>query len=159
MVMLFFGWGPFGFLALLAPFLLMFAALRVGTALFRRLQDEPEDERPHLRGRGGFHRYAADDRVAAEPRAPFGVPSPLGMPSPLGRRSFDSRVFRLAYQNGGRVTVSQVVMETGMSLEQAEAYLDQLCDGVRVRMEVSDSGRVTYEFPELTDGRGNPGPA
>ena len=152
MVMLFFGWGPLGFLALLAPFLLMFAALRVGTALFRRIQDEPEDERPHLRGRGGLHRYAADDRVA-EPRAPFGVPSPLG------RRSFDSRVFRLAYQNGGRVTVSQVVMETGMSLEQAEAYLDQLCDGVRVRMEVSDSGRVTYEFPELTDGRGNPGPA
>ena len=152
MVMLFFGWGPFGFLALLAPFLLMFAALRVGTALFRRIQDEPEDDRPHLRGRGGVYRYPADDSVAAEPRAPFGVPNPFG------RRSFDSRVFRLAYQNGGRVTVSQVVMETGMSLEQAEAYLDQLCDGVRVRMEVSDNGRVTYEFPELTDGRGSPGP-
>ncbi len=146
MAMLFFGWGPFGFLSLLVPALLAFAVLRLGTTIFRRIQDESEEDRRHLRGRGdGVHRYAADEGVATERRAPF------GMQNPFGRRSLDSRVFRLAYRNGGRVTVSQVVMETGMSLEQTEAYLDQLCDGVRVRMEVSDGGLVTYEFPELTD--------
>ncbi len=151
--MLFFGWGPFGFLTLLVPVLLAFAFLRLGTTIFRRIQDESDDDRPHLRGRGGTHRYAADEEVATERRAPFGVQNPFG------KRSLDSRVFRLAYRNGGRVTVSQVVMETGMSLEQTEAYMDQLCDGVRVRMEVSDGGLVTYEFPELTDRFGSAGPA
>ena len=149
--MLFFGWGPFGFLTLLVPVLLAFAFLRLGTALFRRIQDESDEDRHRLHGRGGVHRYAVDDSPATERRAPF------GMQNPFGRRSLDSRVFRLAYRHGGRVTVSQVVMETGMSLEQTEAYLDQLCDGVRVRMEVSDGGLVTYEFPELTDP-GSAGP-
>lgn len=149
--MLFFGWGPFGFLTLLVPVLLAFALLRLGTTIFRRIQDE-SDDRLHLRGRGGVHRYA-DEEVATERRPPF------NMQNPFGRRSLDSRVFRLAYRNGGRVTVSQVVMETGMSLEQTEAYMDQLCDGVRVRMEVSDGGLVTYEFPELTDRLGSAGPA
>ncbi len=149
--MLFFGWGPFGFLTLLVPVLLAFAFLRLGTTIFRRIQDESDDR--HLRGRSGVHRYAADEGVTAERRAPFGVQNPFG------RRSLDSRVFRLAHRNGGRVTVSQVVMETGMSLEQTEAYMDQLCDGIRVRMEVSDGGLVTYEFPELTDRFGSAGPA
>ena len=150
--MLFFGWGPFGFLTLLVPVLLAFAFLRLGTTIFRRIQDESDDDR-YLRGRRGVHRYAADEEVATERRAPFGVQNPFG------KRSLDSRVFRLAYRNGGRVTVSQVVMETGMSLEQTEAYMDQLCDGVRVRMEVSDGGLVTYEFPELTGRFGSAGPA
>lgn len=153
--MLFFGWGPFGFLTLLMPVLLAFALLRLGTTIFRRIQDESDDERLPLRGRGGVHRYAADENVATERRPPFG----MGVQNPFGRRSLDSRVFRLAYRNGGRVTVSQVVMETGMSLEQTEAYLDHLCDGVRVRMEVSEGGLVTYEFPELIDRFGSAGPA
>ena len=150
--MLFFGWGPFGILTLLFPVLLAFALLRIGTSLFRRIQNDTDDDR-YLRGRHGPHRYAADEGVASERRAPFGVQNPFG------KRSLDSRVFRLADRNGGRVTVSQVVMETGMSLEQTEAYMDQLCDGVRVRMEVSDGGLVTYEFPELTDRFGSAGPA
>lgn len=150
--MLFFGWGPFGFLTLLVPVLLAFALLRLGTTIFRRIQDESDDDR-YLRGRGGVHRYPADEEVATERRPPF------NMQNPFGKRSLDSRVFRLAYRNGGRVTVSQVVMETGMSLEQTEAYMDQLCDGVRVRMEVSDGGLVTYEFPELTDRSGSAGSA
>ena len=151
--MLFFGWGPFGFLTLLVPVLLAFALLRLGTTIFRRIQEESDDDRLPLRGRGGVHRYAADEEVATERRPPF------NMQNPFGKRSLDSRVFRLAHRNGGRVTVSQVVMETGMSLEQTEAYMDQLCDGVRVRMEVSDGGLVTYEFPELTDRFGSAGPA
>ena len=149
--MLFFGWGPFGFLTLLLPVLLLFAFLRLGTAVFRRIQDESDDDRMFVRGRGGAHRYAAEESVASARRAP------LGMQNPFGRRSLDSRVFRLAYRSGGRVTVSQVVMETGMTLEQTEAYMDQLCDGIRVRMEVSDGGLVTYEFPELTNRPGGAG--
>ncbi len=150
--MLFFGWGPFGFLTLLVPVLLAFAFLRLGTTIFRRIQDESDDDRPNLRGRRSARHYDADESEASAPRAPFNVQNPFG------RRSLDSRVFRLAYRNGGRITVSQVVMETGMSLEQTETYLDQLCDGVRVRMEVSDGGLVTYEFPELTDRLGSSGP-
>ena len=46
-----------------------------------------------------------------------------------------------------------------MSLEQTEVYMDQLCNGVRVTMEVSDRGLLTYEFPELADCFDSDGPA
>ena len=63
----------------------------------------------------------------------------------------DAQIFRLAQDHGGRLTVSDVVVSTGMTAARAEEALQRLTDGVRVRMEVKDSGRVVYEFVELID--------
>ncbi|MEE8441918.1 MAG: hypothetical protein V3S41_09365 [Spirochaetia bacterium] len=66
--------------------------------------------------------------------------------------SEEVRIYRLAGRLGGVLTVSDVVVEIGCSVAAAEALLQHITDGVRVRMEVLDDGRVRYEFPELFDG-------
>ncbi|MFQ3621435.1 MAG: hypothetical protein SNJ78_10900 [Spirochaetales bacterium] len=60
-----------------------------------------------------------------------------------------ARIFRLAQRLGGRVTLSDIVIETGMDPKQAEKFIESLVDGVRVRMEVDEKGIVYYEFPEI----------
>ena len=61
----------------------------------------------------------------------------------------DAVIYRLAKKLKGRVTVSDVVVATGMSSDQAEQLLQKMVDGTRVRMEVSSEGMVLYEFVEL----------
>lgn len=61
----------------------------------------------------------------------------------------DAVIYRLAKKLKGRVTVSDVVVATGMSSDQAEQLLQKMVDGTRVRMEVSSEGMVLYEFLEL----------
>lgn len=63
--------------------------------------------------------------------------------------SFARDVFRLASQNDGVLTVSDVVVETGLEPKEAERRLNDLVDSQRVTMEVTDDGRVRYEFPEM----------
>jgi len=65
--------------------------------------------------------------------------------------SLQARVFRLAKRRRGRVTLSDVVIEMGISLSDAEVLMNALVDNMHVRMEVNDQGRIYYEFPELTD--------
>ena len=83
----------------------------------------------------------------------FGVPQEAYRkdPRPLirGKGSDESRIFKLALRLKGRLTVSDVVIETGLNLQQAEELLESLVDSVHVRMEVDDRGLVTYEFPEI----------
>ena len=64
-------------------------------------------------------------------------------------RTDESRIFRLARSQGGAVTVSDVVVETGLDVNAAEAMLDRLVDGLRVTMDVEDDGSVVYSFPEI----------
>lgn len=66
-----------------------------------------------------------------------------------GKNSNQARIFRLALRLKGRLTVSDVVIETGLNLQQAEDLLEGLVDSIHVRMEVDDRGMVTYEFPEI----------
>ncbi len=61
----------------------------------------------------------------------------------------DATIFRLAKRLNGRLTVSDVVIETGMKPSDAEHALQAMTDGLRVRMEVSSDGLVIYEFAEL----------
>jgi len=63
--------------------------------------------------------------------------------------STDADIYRLAKRLNGRLTVSDVVIETGMSSGDAERVLQAMTDGLRVRMEVSSDGLVVYEFSEL----------
>lgn len=81
-----------------------------------------------LRGTRGRHPAAAPDA-----RAP--------------RQEAD--VFRLAARRGGTLTLSDVVLGTGLGLKEAERFMDQMVDGVRVRMEINPRGAIVYEFPEI----------
>lgn len=73
-----------------------------------------------------------------------------------GRRrtpSFESRVFRLAARHDGRLTVSDIVIETGMGIAEVEAAMERLADNQHVRVDVTERGTFEYEFPELSPGR------
>ena len=88
-----------------------------------------------------------------------GLPDDIGPPPEVYRRdakglirgsnSDESRIFKLALRLKGRLTVSDVVIESGLNLQQAEDLLEGLVDSIHVRMEVDDQGLVTYEFPEI----------
>ena len=68
---------------------------------------------------------------------------------PRGKNSDEAKIFKLALRLRGRLTVSDVVIETGLNLAEAEDLVESLVDNVHVRMEVNDNGMVTYEFPEI----------
>lgn len=64
-------------------------------------------------------------------------------------RGIEARVFKLAYRLHGRITVSDVVVDTGLGVDEAERILERMVDNQRVRMEVDSNGLMIYEFPEL----------
>jgi hypothetical protein len=120
---------PFG---ILIPFLLIFLALRFGARLF---QD-------YFRGGGRLDSYGRWIPGT-------GARNPLDVfRSPRGQ-SLEARVFRAAYKQRGRLTVSDLVIETGLGIKEAEELMNHMVDGLHVRMEVDDRGLVVYEFPEI----------
>jgi len=70
-----------------------------------------------------------------------------------GVRSSQREIMQLAQVSGGLLTVSDVVLATGFSMKQAEEILNAMVDGFRVKMEVTESGIVHYEFTELIGNR------
>ncbi len=58
-------------------------------------------------------------------------------------------VYKLAYRLKGTITVSDIVVETGLDVEEAERLIQSMVDHQRVRMEVKDDGMIFYEFPEI----------
>jgi hypothetical protein len=118
---------PFG---ILIPFLLVFLALRFGSRIF---QD-------YFRGRLDSH-----GRWVPGP----GPRNPLDVFRPQRNQSFEARIFRAAYKQRGRLTVSDLVIETGLGIKEAEELINGMVDGLHVRMEVDDRGLVVYEFPEI----------
>jgi len=65
------------------------------------------------------------------------------------QKTTETEIYRMAARYGGKITVSDVVTKLGLEPEQAEQLLDSMADGLRVRMEVSEEGMVSYVFPEL----------
>jgi RNA polymerase subunit RPABC4/transcription elongation factor Spt4 len=63
-------------------------------------------------------------------------------------------VLKLAAEQGGRLTVTEVAAHLGWPLRRAERILWSLDDGIRVDSEVTDEGVIIYEFREL--GRREP---
>lgn len=120
---MFFFWGPFVFLL---PALIIFLILRavLGTQ--------------HHRRRGSLD-YGSD---------PFDLLSERD-PDERGGYSMRVQIYKLAYKLGGRITVSDIVVQTGLEVEEAEELIESMVDNQRVRMEVQDDGLVIYEFPEL----------
>lgn len=118
-------WGPFFFLF---PVLIVYLVVRTltGTA-----------------GRGSGHRssFTQDGRFD-----PFG----LIQPGSGGEgQSLQVKVYQLAYRLKGTITVSDIVVETGLEVEEAEKLIQSMVDNQRVRMEVRDDGVIFYDFPEI----------
>ncbi len=67
------------------------------------------------------------------------------------RNRFHAAVFRLARRRGGRITLSDVIVEIGLDVKSAEEFMDSVVDGVHVAVDISSDGRLEYVFPELTD--------
>ena len=72
-----------------------------------------------------------------------------GGPPWLWRRQWrQAAILKLAQHLGGRLTVADVVLSTGLSLEEAEATLNELARQRYVDLEVSPSGILVYHcFP------------
>jgi hypothetical protein len=122
---------PFG---ILIPALLIFLALRFGSRLFGEFFRSVEG-REHRSGwlGGGASRDGDGWRRVG----------------PVREQNLEARIVRVAFKRKGRITVSDIVLETGLSIKQAEDAANAMVDGVRVRMEVDDRGLVVYEFPEI----------
>ncbi|MFP4330027.1 MAG: PCI domain-containing protein [Alkalispirochaetaceae bacterium] len=74
-----------------------------------------------------------------------------GMVEPDSNRERNLRIkiFKLAYRKRGRITVSDIIAETGLSGDEAEQIIQGMVDNSRIRMEIRDTGVVVYEFPEI----------
>ena len=122
-----FFWFPFG---ILFPALFIFLIFRFGIRFFNELFNNQNRlntrDRWQLYGKTGFGSFP-----------------------PSQPRSLEGRIFRAAYKHEGRLTVSDIVLETDLGLKEAEEVINGMVDGTHVRMEVEDSGLVVYEFPEI----------
>ena len=120
-----FFWFPFG---ILIPALFIFLIFRFGMRLFNDLSNNSSRlnswDRWRLYDRSGFSQL---------PRS----------------RSIEGRIFRAALKHSGRLTISDIVLETDLSIREAEEQINSMVDGTHVRMEVEEDGLVVYEFPEI----------
>lgn len=103
--------------------------------------------------------------LAAAPLAIAGLAAAGGVQlMRSGRRERESRrqallvalqqpVLRLAGEQGGQLTVTQVATAFSWPLPRAEKVLNSLEDGLRVVSEVTDEGVIVYEFRELVHAR------
>ena len=93
-----------------------------------------------LRGRGGYLPGSDYERHLEELEA-----------GAAGSRERELRIqiFKLAYKQKGRITVSDIIAETGLSGDEAEEVIQGMVDNSRIRMEITESGIVIYEFPEI----------
>ncbi|MFW5685581.1 MAG: hypothetical protein ACOC0O_02910 [Spirochaetota bacterium] len=122
-----FGFFPFGFIF---PLIFFVIIARVASGLFRssRRRHTLSYDDDYLEERVRSIEQRANGRVGSNDEA---------------------RIFKLAYRLKGRITVSDVVVETGLGVHEAEGLVQSMVDGSHVRMEVDDRGIVTYEFPEI----------
>ncbi len=123
--MLFFGFPFFGIILL---FMVFGLAMRLLRKFFIK------SDRPRTGQLFGF-----DDE--------FFIPGQTAFESP--QEGIENRIFRLAYDMKGRLTLSDVVVGTNLAMKQAEDYMNHLADGVHVKMEVDDDGMIFYDFPEI----------
>jgi hypothetical protein len=127
--MISFGFFPFGFLF---PLILFVIIARVASGFFRGVT-----RRQRIADYDGF-----DERVRSiEQTYPRAVPG--------HGQTDEARIFKLAFRLKGRLTVSDIVVETGLGVREAEQLIESMVDNAHVRMEVDDRGLVTYEFPEI----------
>lgn len=126
---------PFGIFGLIFPILFFLLVIRIIRSVFRSSSNRGLESR--LRNLG---LPESDDEYTTISR----YPSP-----PLRPSTSEGDIFRLADKMKGRLTLSDVVIATNLSIREAETVIESMVDGTHVTMEVSDKGRVVYEFPEI----------
>lgn len=119
---MFFFWGPFFFVF---PALALYYVLRhIFGQGYRGNQTRFFDEYPQYEDLGYQGRHRSKESRQAE-------------------------IYKLAYTLGGKITVSDIVIETGETVNEAEELIQSMVDNQHIRMEVKDDGLVVYEFPEI----------
>ena len=122
---------------LLFPILLFlltaFVFSRTGQRLLQRIfrgagQEEPQEQERRERRLPGLPGWGSPGAARDDPQV---------------------RLFRLARRRKGRLTVSDVVVDLGFSVRDAEDLLEGMVDGRRVRAQVGPNGLSVYEFPEI----------
>ena len=63
--------------------------------------------------------------------------------------SAEKEILQLAKSEGGTVTPALVALHTSLTTEKAEAILQSFVKKSYAVMQVTDDGRVEYEFPEF----------
>ena len=125
---------PFGMFGFIVPIFFVLIGVRVLRSIFRG-----DDRRSHRKmGEYDVPPLPYDDAT----RESHYVAAPSDDP-------IEASIFKLAKELKGRLTVSDIVIGTNLGLKDAERVIDGMVDGAHVTMEVSDSGRVIYEFPEI----------
>jgi hypothetical protein len=61
----------------------------------------------------------------------------------------EAKVFRLAARRHGRLTLSEIIVETELGVKASEELMERMLDGSHVRVEVNEQGIIVYEFPEI----------
>ena len=125
-------WSPFSFVSLLVPVIFFVVVIRIIRSFFRSSHRNIESRMSDLRLPD---RNTDFETIASYPSV-----------RPPGR---EGEIFRLADEMKGRLTVSDIVLETDLSIREAEDVINGMVDGTHVRMEVEDNGLVLYEFPEI----------
>ena len=67
----------------------------------------------------------------------------------LPRARWSSELVKLAAKKGGRLTVVEVVAETALGPEEAQAAFDELCTSGLAEPQVTESGLIVYAFRDL----------
>jgi TM2 domain-containing membrane protein YozV len=67
------------------------------------------------------------------------------------KRTVERSILRLAKQNKGIVTASELALESGLSMDEAKKALDTLVSKGFAELRVRKTGTLVYTFPELMD--------
>jgi hypothetical protein len=70
-------------------------------------------------------------------------------PDQLRGQTHQSEVVKLAQHKGGRLTIVEIVADTALSIDQAEAALAALVERGMAEVEVTDRGLIVYVFRDL----------
>ena len=128
--MMFWSIGPF---AVIVPFIMIFIAIRAIRNLTSYRREERVDHDDH-----DYESIAVDVKRLKKDSGAW-----------MRTDTIQAKIFRLALRQKGVVTVSDVVIDTGLCVSDAEKMLEEMVDGIRVKMEVTEDGMVQYEFPEI----------
>uniref|UniRef100_A0A7C3E7P7 NINE protein n=1 Tax=Gracilinema caldarium TaxID=215591 RepID=A0A7C3E7P7_9SPIR len=69
----------------------------------------------------------------------------------ISKDSIERTVLRLAKQNKGIVTASELALESGVSIDEAKKALEKLVDQGYAELRVRKTGTLVYTFPEFMD--------
>jgi len=122
----------------------------------RQLRDKDEEET------GDYHNIAdywaqisnpESDRFLRENRIMrrLGYPSDGigGQPTPAAAETLEHRALRLAKQNDGFVTPSQLALDANIAADNAKAILDDLSIRGYADVRIRRNGLVAYVFPDF----------